>query len=696
MIAGLQAYIPSHDIYRVMGVVEGYLDTVPKKEAMLGSRIGWVEIDPADSVWKEGETNFAKLDHWRKETIAKLRAYEHPPSRIIDSGRGLWAEWWLAELSDADAVEAFNYAMVKQFDGDHHSWNINRIGRMPGTINHKTGRRAEVVEEAGHTYSLENLPHQTPPAGARSDKVIDADAVAFEDDKAFVDAVSALPIHPDARAAVLYGHDANDPPTTPWGEDRNDMLFFFLCECVRNKVDDGAVIGMCKAGATGQFVKGGFGHLYNHRRGKFKGTLKKNVERNARRQLANAYAKVAEEKPKSEPFDNGTLNEEPEAELALEDLGDTPELGEDRDYIVEGQFERGFYYMVGGKGGEGKSAIMLQVSAAIAIGEATLGLSPTNAFKVLSLNAEDSRAEVNRRLIAIQKTTGWKVPKGRLFTLSREDLVLVVKDPKEGKVDWTPFMRKLEKLIVANKIDVLSLDPLVELHRGLSELDNTDMSQFTVLLKRLIRRTKILVFLVHHNRKGTGQSGDIDSFRGATALINGARGGITVETMSEEFYTKKGIAAKGKRKDFVRLGMAKTNYSESLDDRWLRKVKHVVTPKGHTSIGFELITFGGVVEGTSEGTDWEHYPALIKLFTDGTDKGRLWSSNPRTTPSIIKAMSNAVGLDAGESQQVIQAWVRQGILVEGWQRGTKGNGKVAVYAVKDDHRLISKKDELDV
>src|SRR5262249_52783935 len=111
-----------------------------------------------------------------------------PPNRVIDSGRGYWGLRKLATPQPVDgrqnnvngplteAVECYGRGIEQAFgtrfaDGCR---NIDRVARLPGTSNSKTGRVARVLHEFSHDepHAIESFPrgvelrkHQEAPKG---------------------------------------------------------------------------------------------------------------------------------------------------------------------------------------------------------------------------------------------------------------------------------------------------------------------------------------------------------------------------------------------------------------------------------------------------------------------------------------------------------------------------------------------------
>jgi hypothetical protein len=85
------------------------------------------------------------LHAWRKAAMTQMGKLPKA-TWYIDSGRGFWVLWQLdTSCGDKDAVELRNKG-IAQLVGADHCWNIDRVARLPGTINHKTGELATVLQ----------------------------------------------------------------------------------------------------------------------------------------------------------------------------------------------------------------------------------------------------------------------------------------------------------------------------------------------------------------------------------------------------------------------------------------------------------------------------------------------------------------------------------------------------------------------
>jgi len=99
-------------------------------------RLAWlhVDIDP-----RVGEDH----DKERERALKLLQQYPKPPTLIVDSGGGFQGFWKLEEdpslvfhgdVPRAQELEAFNIQLETEFGADH-CHNVDRIMRIPGTLN---------------------------------------------------------------------------------------------------------------------------------------------------------------------------------------------------------------------------------------------------------------------------------------------------------------------------------------------------------------------------------------------------------------------------------------------------------------------------------------------------------------------------------------------------------------------------------
>ena len=109
----------------------------------------------------------ADLDAWRASTRTTLAALPLPaPTWLIDSGRGFWLYWELDEPATVAEAEAEGKAIAAVIGGCADAcWNVDRIGRLPGTTNCKTYKAGAVLEHNDVTYCLDDFDVAIDDAG---------------------------------------------------------------------------------------------------------------------------------------------------------------------------------------------------------------------------------------------------------------------------------------------------------------------------------------------------------------------------------------------------------------------------------------------------------------------------------------------------------------------------------------------------
>lgn len=152
------------NIYWTVGITTPGLDKKPSKPDIVGFRCAHVDIDPP-------RDNPA----WNKQNaLSDLLSRPQPPSVVIDSGNGLQALWWMEQgtVTDTPTLELINSGIRNAFLGSDSCQNVDRLLRLPGTINYpnakkrsigRTAVRSElVVPFTGATYSVDSLRARFP------------------------------------------------------------------------------------------------------------------------------------------------------------------------------------------------------------------------------------------------------------------------------------------------------------------------------------------------------------------------------------------------------------------------------------------------------------------------------------------------------------------------------------------------------
>ncbi|MGD9168493.1 MAG: AAA family ATPase [Candidatus Thiodiazotropha sp.] len=189
---------------------------------------------------------------------------------------------------------------------------------------------------------------------------------------------------------------------------------------------------------------------------------------------------------------------------------------------------QGYLAILHGPGGVGKSMLALTHLLAMASGRNLIGEQPVRPLNVMYVCNEDDLMEIKRRLAAIAQyfQINLKELPGRLTIVSGYESPFWMHSPDGGQIEaWVDAVKSY---------DVVGADPLISLHRGLSENSNEDMEAFMATLRTVIKLAGIGFIAVAHNRKGSKNDPDEESLRGASAQKDAARLTFVVSRMTRD------------------------------------------------------------------------------------------------------------------------------------------------------------------
>ena len=206
-----------------------------------------VDVDP-----RAGED----LDAERKRIEKMLR---NPPSGVpkptcvVFSGGGFQGFWKLKDpiniggsQEKAEAAKRYNMQLELLLGGDQ-CHNIDRIMRLPGTVNHpnerkrkhgRTAKLAVVVEWSGLEYDLKEF---TPAPEVQSkQRFSSGKTVEVSGNIRRLESVDELPdkVSGTCKIVIVQGMDPDDPGRF---KSRSHALYYVCCELVRCGVDDDTI-----------------------------------------------------------------------------------------------------------------------------------------------------------------------------------------------------------------------------------------------------------------------------------------------------------------------------------------------------------------------------------------------------------------------------------------------------------------------
>ncbi len=225
----------------------------PTEADMAGSRAVWAEIDPRD---KER----IDWDALREECLAPLLRFPITPSILVYSGRGCWAYWLLDQPAARDEVRAINewlIAELRTITGKKSTVhvdscaNVDRLARLPGGINHRSGRIAEIISYSGLTYSAAEFGRGDSKSNAAAGGEVVISAPIRIDTPDDLDQYVDPRLHEQGRFSRLkllmfHGHDPENKLKTDTGADAsgNGWTWDFSCNATRAGVPNEVILGI--------------------------------------------------------------------------------------------------------------------------------------------------------------------------------------------------------------------------------------------------------------------------------------------------------------------------------------------------------------------------------------------------------------------------------------------------------------------
>jgi hypothetical protein len=121
------------NVYWTVNRTREGLNKKPKKTDIVSARFAHVDLDPP----KDGSP-------WdRAVALNGLTELDMPPSFVLDSGGGFGVFWRLEYAAENwPAIERLNQSLEDILGGDH-CHNIDRLMRVPGTVNYPNAKSAQ-------------------------------------------------------------------------------------------------------------------------------------------------------------------------------------------------------------------------------------------------------------------------------------------------------------------------------------------------------------------------------------------------------------------------------------------------------------------------------------------------------------------------------------------------------------------------
>jgi AAA domain/RepB DNA-primase from phage plasmid len=413
-----------------------------------------VDIDPHDD---------ESPDQCKQRALRQVEQFGYEPSFVIDSGNGLQLLWELKypvelrDLADIKDLEARNHALAEAFDADPSTRNIDRIMRLPGSINFPNRKKRErgrvkcpatLLQFNRWLYRLAHFP-------ARPIEI--ASPVATKKPE-------ASELSPKLQRALYLPNKAGYPS-------RSELLFSFLHEAVRDRrVSDDAIVAACLDPQPG-------GVIYQH-------CQENGGQAYILRQIQRARRKVIAGDDETRP-----LIIRPVSRFARRELR----------WLWWPFIPRGMLTMLFGDGETGKSTLALDLAARVTTGARWPQFD----------DREPAKAKSGSVIICCKEDDVGLIIRPRLEAAGADlDRVHIVGHRVAGDShDFDPIARldtmatELEQIIVEQgDVRLIAIDPITDF---LGEIDMYKDNHVRALmhpLAKIAARDLAIVFILHLNK----------------------------------------------------------------------------------------------------------------------------------------------------------------------------------------------------
>lgn len=329
-------------------------------------------------------------------------------------------------------------------------------------------------------------------------------------------------------------------------------------------------------------------------------------------------------------------------------------------------------------GGTGKSIFGLIVAFHLAAGRDFGPYKCVNGPKrVAIISVEEDSDELDRRLHAIAKVFKFDDDAAaNLFIVHMESPIIATSD-RRGVVSATEIAAELEKQLSRLVVDVIMIDPFVEVWNG-DENSNSQVRSALAVIRSFCRRMDCACLLMHHVKKGGVTPGDIDAGRGASSLGGLVRIAHTITNMSKEEATALGVT---KPKGIVRVDHAKGNYLPPPETAAWFEFKSIElnnADERYGSVGDHVgVLVNWTPPGVFDGITYEKIDQILDTIIAGTPDHERWTLASQSKDRFVgKIIAEVAEISEDRAARIASAWKKSGLLYEqeylsGAQRKTR-------------------------
>jgi hypothetical protein len=243
-----------------------------------------------------------------------------------------------------------------------------------------------------------------------------------------------------------------------------------------------------------------------------------------------------------------------------------PALLPRRRWVYDNVYIRSYLTVTASAGGIGKTSLALAEAIAIATGKPILERPVREQTNTWVINLEDPRAEMNLRLASLMQhySISHADLAGKLFIDGEDDIqITLAAEGRDGVITNDALLELMTNKIRQHNIGCVIVDPFVSIH-AVNENSNVHIQMVVAMLRKLARDTDCAVHLIHHVRKGNGDDANVDSIRGANALIGAARAARVINRVSIDDAMRLGFDEE-QASGLFRIDDAKANLAAPAD-----------------------------------------------------------------------------------------------------------------------------------
>jgi hypothetical protein len=337
-----------------------------------------------------------------------------------------------------------------------------------------------------------------------------------------------------------------------------------------------------------------------------------------------------------------------------------------RPWVYGRQLLRGSVFVLIAPGATGKSALMAGTALCLCTARSLLGHEVWDGAKrVWIWNLEDSLADLQ---FAIQAAAlHWSIAEedvtGRLFVDSGLDgaTLKLAKMGREGPMIDGETSAAIQAEILRRRIDVLIIDPFISSHGLNDENDNAAIDLVAKEWARIATASGCAIVLVHHSKKLNGAEVTAESSRGASALVDAARGGLALNTMTKAEAESFGIDLDQRRR-FFRADDAKPNRAPAGTGQWFEMVSVCL---GNGADGGDSV---GVATPWSAPDPFDNVSTHHLRMVQAKIAEGAWRENIQASDWAGRVVADVLDLDleikAGKqkAKKILRTWIDNGAL----------------------------------